>query len=103
MPQLIVSDTNAMVAGFPVPPGAYEFPLHGDLEVRTSGGGISNATVGTMDTLLVYREGFSVQAGPDILVWFSLGCGVIMLGLGTLAFARWLARKLTGLGDVGEI
>lgn len=100
--QIICSATNAVVNGVPVPRGAYEFPVHGDLVVATTG--FSNVvTVGMADTLIVYPGGARVEAGPDFLLFFVAGLSFVLAGLGVIAFGRYIARRLGGLGRQTEI
>lgn len=96
---IINSDTNATVAGIPVPPGAYEWPVHGTITIVPSGAASTNAEVGSTDTVLIWRGGVQVETGPEILSWFIFGLFITMSGFGVIGFGRWLSNRLWGLGS----
>lgn len=100
--QVICTDTNAMVEGWPVPPGAFELPVHGSLGVFTSGGVTTNLTVASGDTLMIWRTGACVVEGVEPWQMFLLGVWLVVSVFGVLAAARRMARFLSG-GAVKEV
>lgn len=98
--QIICTDTNASVAGYSVPVGVYEFPLHGTLVVTNAG--ISNqVSVGMNDTLLIGFGRVGVETGPDAMAFLALGFGFALAGCGIIGLARWIGRKF-GAQDRAE-
>jgi len=100
--QIICVDTNATVGGVGVPVGAFTFPMQGTMEVRTSGGIVTNLTLGSGDTLCVGREAVTVFTGIDVWAMFLLGLFVSVALHGLLCMARRMASFLSG-GRVREV
>jgi hypothetical protein len=99
---LINTDTNCTVGGLPVPVGSFEYPMEGNVGILTSGGVSTNFTVGSGDTLFVWRTGAAVQPGVDTFMMFSLGVGLVVSVMGLLVVARRLTSLLTA-GRVKEV
>lgn len=86
---LIVTATNATCAGVHVPPGVYEFPLHGTLAVVAENMPSTNAVVGSADTLCIGPQTFTVfSAGWQGEEWLILGFSLVFATAGMTALVR---------------
>lgn len=100
---VINTDTNCTLGSIPVPQGVFEWPFHGTLSLVTSGGIITNVSVGVGDTLVIWGGGYAVHTGLGPVAWFSFGFAAVVLGLGVLAYARKIARSLSADNVTREI
>jgi len=100
--KILCTDTNATVEGWQVPLGEFDYPLQGVLAVVTSGGGATNLTVGSSDTLLIERTRAGVLPGTDVWAFVVLGFFLAFGYLGLVTMARRIARFLSG-GSVREV
>lgn len=91
--QIVCTESNAWVAGYRVPVGVYEFPLHGGLVVSNSVGS-NYVSVGMSDTLFISESGVGVESGPDAMMFMVAGFSFALAGCGIMGFARWIGRKL---------
>jgi len=86
---LIVTATNATCGGVHVPPGVYEFPLHGTLAVVAEQLPSTNMVVGSADTLCIGPQSATVLAsgfsGED---WLVLGFSLVFMTAGLTALVR---------------
>lgn len=99
--QIISTATNASVAGYMVPSGAYSFPLEGSIGIITSSGP-TNLVVGSGDTLIVWQTGAAVEPGPELWNWFAYGVFLVWVSLGVIIIGRKFARMLTRFSGVGR-
>lgn len=100
--KIICTDTNATVAGLPIPVGTCEFPFHGSIGVLTSGGTTTNFTVARNDTLIIWPTGAAQCEDLDPFQMLILGLWISLSLVGLLALARRIARQLSA-GKVKEV
>lgn len=99
---VINTDTNAFIGSYALPPGSFELPFHGFIQIVTSGGNQTNFTVGGGDTVIIWNGGAAVETGVEPWEMFLLGVWLVVSVHGLLAFARRIARHLSG-GAVREV
>lgn len=95
--QVLNSATNALLGGVPVPPGVFEWPLHGTIAVSTSEL-TTNVVVGSGDTLVIYPAGVAKIEGVETWQMFLLGVWLVVGVFGIMGIARRMARFLVGKG-----
>jgi len=92
---LIVTATNATCGGVRVPPGVFEFPMHGTLAVVAENMPSTNAVVGSADTLCIGPQTFTVmQAGFQAEEWLVLGFSLTFATAAMTALVRKAIRMM---------
>lgn len=100
--QILNNDTNAIVAGVPLPQGSFEVPFHGALGVITSQGSTTNISCQSGDTLVIWPTGAAVIEGYDIYAMMSWGICLAVSTFGVAACMRLLSKKLSNFIGVRE-
>jgi len=78
--QIINTDTNAIVGGYPIPVGSFEFLVEGNVGVLTTSGGSTNfGYIGAGDTLVIWPSGAALQPGVDAWSMFLMGLGTVFI------------------------
>jgi len=101
---LIVTATNATCGGVRVPPGAYEFPSHGNLQVSAELLNMTNVVVGSGDTLSISpQQAFVVPGAFPAEQAFVLGFTLVLSTALVVGLGRKVARMLVTHGTAADL